>query len=369
MGKFFMWLQFALLMVMMLMLLRLAWQNRRLKKQQDLLVDDLRGQRYWRINLAQEAYYKKWLRILPFEAKGVLIDDGDAFVIKGYWLSKKAAFVSRFKKSDCRPQWLGNRSLRSSNLYWARLHTARGTLLFTADTGVVVLSSREALADIFRSAFPDYPLDQEQTREFALEKNPRSLSLLIGLLGLVVAGLLNQFFVSHWLELTDDQLGRILRYPLTMPVALLCALAVASALYVYLTRGRVPARESMVLSMFMSVALLATVIPAAKRIDQLLAPPQAQNYAYKVKEFGVLVPVDSKLGLPQLRFPRTRDYWAQFPKDSIYQVPFVHGPLGLWQLDHSQFDVPLRQFYEKQEGKKPTQQRANPPVRPAPAQT
>ena len=244
-------------------------------------------------------------------------------------------------------EWLGNRSLKAGNLFWAQLSTARGSLLFTADTGINAAPSREALADIFRSAFPNYPLNTEQTRDFALEKNPRSLGLLLGIAGLFIAGVLNQFFVSHWLELTDAQLSSILRYPLTLPLSLLLLAALGWGLYRYLLAGRVPARESMILSMMMSVAVMATVIPATKRVDQLLAPAGSQNHAYKVKAGGFLQPVDQSIGLPVLRFPRVRDYWDQFPPDSIYQVPFVHGPLGLWQLDHSQFDAPLREFYEK----------------------
>ena len=116
---------------------------------------------------------------MPFEAKGVLIDEGDSLRIKGHWLKEKSAFESRFQKSQCRVEWLGNRSIKAGNLHWAKLITERGTLLFSADTGINAQASREALADIFRSAFPEFALNSEQTSDFALEKNRRSLTLLL----------------------------------------------------------------------------------------------------------------------------------------------------------------------------------------------
>ena len=64
-------------------LLYLYFQNRSMKKRQDALANDLQGQRYWRINLAKPEFYKRWLRFMPFEAKGLLIDEGNQLRIKG----------------------------------------------------------------------------------------------------------------------------------------------------------------------------------------------------------------------------------------------------------------------------------------------
>lgn len=349
MAKGFMWGQFALLIFVLATLLMVLRKNRRTKNEQDKLVDALHGVRYWRVNLARENFYQKWLRFMPFEAKGVLIDEGDALRIKGHWLKEKNAFDSRFKKSRCQVEWLGNRSIKAGNLHWAKLITERGTLLFSADTGINAQASREALADLFRSAFPEFPLSTEQTSDFALEKNRRSLGLLLIMAALGIGGVFNQFFASSWLELTDDQLAKILSYPLTLPLVLLISGGFIWCLYLYLSKGRVPSRESIALSLLMSLILLATAIPLTKRVDQLLAGSVSENQLYRVKKAGVLEPVASDKGLPRLRFPRSRDYWEQFPEGTEYPIPFVHGPLGLWQLDHSQFDPPLLAFYEKQE--------------------
>ena len=349
MAKGLMWMQFALLIFVLATLLMVLRKNRRTKNEQDKLVDALHGVRYWRVNLARESFYQKWLRFMPFEAKGVLIDEGDALRIKGHWLKEKSAFDSRFEKSQCHVQWLGNRSIKAGNLYWAKLITERGTLLFSADTGINAQASREALADLFRSAFPEFPLSSEQTSDFALEKNRRSLSLLLIMAALGAGGVFNQFFASSWLELTDDQLAKILSYPFTLPLVLLISGGFVWCLYLYLIKGRVPSRESIALSLLMSLILLATAIPVAKRVDQVLAGSVSENQIYRVKKAGILEPVASDKGLPMLRFPRSRDYWEQFPEGTEYPIPFVHGPLGLWQLDHSQFDPPLLAFYEKQE--------------------
>ena len=189
-------------LALLALVLRLFWRNRAMKKRQDALVAGLQGQRYWRINMARQPFFQRWLRVLPFEAKGVLIDEGAQLRIKGFWLHSAKAFDVVVDKSQCQVEWLGNRSLRAGNLYWAELGTERWRLLFCADTGMYALPSREALADIFRSVFPKLPLDQAQTTDFALEKNPRSLVAVCLFLALLLFALLDSFVFNHF-ELVD----------------------------------------------------------------------------------------------------------------------------------------------------------------------
>lgn len=325
----------------------LYWRNRSMKRRQDMLVDQLRGQRYWRVNLASPAFFKKWLRLMPFEAKGVLIDEGDHLRITGFWLKGARHFDSRIARSQCGAEWLGNRTLRAGNLHWAQLTTPKGPVLFCADTGMNALPSREALADIFRSAFPATPLDVQQTRDFALEKSARSLAVITLFFGLLLFALLDTFVVSHF-ELMDAQIMAILTHPATWMGAVAALAACGMGVYRFLLAGQVPARESMVLALMLGWTLLGAALPAAKRIDQLLATAPTQNHTYRIIQVAHLAPKDKALGLPALRFPRARDYWQQFPVGSEYAIPLLRGPQGLWQLDHSVFDKPLVAFYEKQ---------------------
>lgn len=325
--------------------LYLFWRNRAMKKRQDALAKDLKGKRYWRINLARPAFYRSWMRIMPFEAKGVLIDDGERLTIKGLWLKDHRAFESSFDKANATVQWLGNCHLRAGNLHWAQLSTPRGEMLFCADTGIYALPSREALSDIFRSVFPDYTLGDQQTSDFALDKNPASVGVTVLFLALLLFSLIDTFVVSRF-ELVDAQIWHILTHPLTWVGAVGGGIALLVLTYRQLLGRGVPARESMVLGMFVTCAMIGAAMPLAKRTDQWLARLPTQSHAYRVTTLAHLEPVDTSMGLPNMRFPRAREFWAQYPQGSYYLIPFLRGPLGLWQLDHAAFDPPLIDFYE-----------------------
>ncbi|HSI53459.1 MAG TPA: hypothetical protein VK981_05765, partial [Ramlibacter sp.] len=320
------------------------WRNKAMKKQQDKLVADLRGKRYWRINLSRPAFHARWWRFMPFEAKGVLVDEGDRLRIRGFWLKDSRAFDSLFDKGSSAVEWLGNPTLRSGNLHWAKLTTPKGEMNFCADTGMYALPSREALADIFRGAFPDYDLAEEQTSDFALEKSPRSMVIITVFFVLLFFALIDTFVVTRF-ELVDAQLARIVRNPLVWAGGLAFAAACDLLFYRFLLAGRVPARESLALSLMLSTMMLGAALPAAKRVDQLLAANPPQTYAYRLVSATRLEPSDTTPGLPTLRFPRAGDYWAQFRLGSEHQVPFLRGPMGLWQLDHGEFDKPMIAFY------------------------
>ncbi|CAM3753879.1 hypothetical protein [Paracidovorax anthurii] len=322
------------------------YRQRAMKKRQDALVREFKGRRCWRINVARPAYFKRRLRFLPFEGKGILIDEGGALRLKGFWNRDERPFDVTIDPGQSRIEWLGNRSMRAGNLYWAQLTAPRGTVLFSADTGMNALPSREALADIFHALFPEQAPDEVQTADFALEKNPRSRAVVAAFFALLAFGLLDTFVVSHF-ELTDAQIARILRHPLTWLATLATGAALVAATYRYLLRGDVPARESMALAGLLCAVAVLSALPAAKRLDQLLASGPTQMHDYRIASPAHLEPVNGGIGLPNMRFPRAKEYWAQYPQGSIYPIPFLRGPLGLWQLDHEAFDPPLRDFYEK----------------------
>jgi hypothetical protein len=326
--------------------LYLAWRTRQFKKQQQKILLKIKGQRFWRINIARPEFVSRWLRITPYEATGVLIDGDDCIKIQGFWQKTGKMVESTFLKSELNVQWLGNPSMRSGNLYWAKLTTARGDLLICADTGMNALRSREGLEDIFRNAFPDYALSDEQVVDFALEKNPRTRLAMIALFSLMAFALIDTYVISKF-ELIDHQLANILLNPIILGVLLVGYGVGLYALYRYFIHGNVPARESWVLSGFLVGIFLLSLAPLAKRFDQIFAKTPSQDYSYRVVDEMRLEPLDASLQLPNLRFPRSREYWAQFTKDADYKIPFLRGPLGLWQLDHEKFDKPILDFYQK----------------------
>ena len=327
-------------------LLVVTWKSRRQKKQQDLLVADLKGQHFWRVNLATEGFMGKLLRLSPFEAKGILIDEGESFRIKGFWQKNGHPVESTWLKSAVKVEWIGNTKLRAGNLHWARLATAKGQLYFCADTGINALNSREALSDIFRSAFPDIKLTEHHTKDFALEKNARSL-LAVGLFfALLFFALIDTFVWSNF-ELADAQIGILLTHPIALTALLIGLPLLLFSAYQWLLGGKVPARESWALASMLTVAILSAATPALKRVDQALDTEGTLNRDYLVTGMGTLEPIDKTQDLPSLRFRRANEYWSQFKSGDKYPIPMLRGPMGLWQIDHAQFDMPVQDFYKK----------------------
>ena len=338
-------LQAITFMFVLGLLLALAWRVRQFKKQQQKMLSRLqKGQRYWRINIARPGFMKRLMRLFPYEASGILVDDGESFKVQGFWQKSGKTAESRLLKSELAVVWLGNTSMRSGNIYWAELKTPRGSLLISADTGMNALKSREGLEDLFRGAFPDIELSDREVADFALEKNPRTRWAMLVFFAVGAFALFDTFVFSKY-ELTDHQLLGILVNPISMPVLVALSGAGLYLLYRYFLQGDVPARESWVLSSFLVMTCLLASAPLAKRLDQALAASPSQDYSYRIAGTR-LEPQDSSLQLPRLNFQKSHEYWAQFENGSTYKVPFLRGPLGLWQLDHEKFDKPLMDFYK-----------------------
>lgn len=322
------------------------WQYRQYKKLQDALVKPLRGQRFWRIHLARPSFHARLWRLSPFEATGVLIDEDDRIRFQGFRLNNRKPFEVVLAKSEVSIHWLG-RQMFKGPLYWAECASPQGSLLFCADNRNV-LQSREALRDMLSSAFPALEFDEGTTADFALEKSPRSVATMVAFFGLFFFSMIDSFVISRY-ELTDAQIVSLIFNPLVMAATLAAMGALGLLAFQWLRRGNVPPMESWGLVALLVATCLGAALPGAKRLDQWLADAPSREYRYRVVEIARLKPVDPSLGLPVMWFPRAKDYWQQFPVGSEYTIPFVHGPLGLWQLDHELFDPPLRKFYEKKD--------------------
>ena len=345
MKTFFIIFQATATILALVFVLRLYLRVKQFKKQQQKILSRLeKGQPFWRINIARPEFMTRLVRLFPYEASGILVDDGDSFKILGFWQKGSKTVESRLLKSELTVAWLGNTSMRSGNVYWAQLKTPRGSLLISADTGMNALKSREALEDLFRGAFPDVELSDNETADFALEKNLRTRVAMMIFFALAAFALLDTFVFSRF-ELTDHQLLQFLVNPLAIAVLMVIPAGGLYALYRWLINGDVPARESWTLSSFLVLTCLLAAAPAAKRLDQALAQTPSQDYSYRIAG-SRLEPQDPSLQLPRLNFQKSREYWAQFENGSTYKVPFLRGPLGLWQLDHEKFDKPLLDFYE-----------------------
>ena len=321
----------------------MLWQNRRQKRLQDLLVKPLRGKRFWRIHLARPSYHAKFWRTSSVEATGVLIDEDYKIRFLGFRLNNKKSIDIVLHKRDVTVHWLG-RQLSKGPFYWAECVSPQGNLLFCADSRHIT-QSREMLRDMLNSAFPALEFDEATTADFALEKSPRSVATMAAFFGLFFFSMIDTFVISRY-ELTDAQIVSLIFNPLVMVTTLLTTGFLGFLAFQWLRRGGVPSMESWGLAALLTATCLGAALPGAKRVDQWLADAPSQEYRYRIVKIARLEPVDPNLGLPVMWFPRGQDYWKQFSVGSEYTIPFLRGPLGLWQLDHELFDPPLRKFYE-----------------------
>jgi hypothetical protein len=329
-------------------------RERRMKKRQDALLDELlpgftAQQRWFRVNVARQDFFARWTRLFGFEAKGLLIDQGDRLRIVAACHDGERLERQLPKTPDV-IRWHGNTGLRAANLHWLELGSAPDVLRVSADTGMNALASREATADLMRALLPQQALDASARADFALEKHPAALAATVLALVLMVGALVD-------LTITEHQLLQ----PRSLFLVGLPAALLGLSLYPLLARRRVPARESWVLSGLTACGLAMAAPGAAMRLDQWLsAGPVATSY--RLVEGARLQPVEP--GPPEVTLTHVREYWQQFEPGSLHELDIVHGPLGLWQLDRSRLNAVTRAWYRRQDDATPA---AGHPASTAPA--
>jgi hypothetical protein len=306
----------------------------RQKKAQDRIVswvcsqDSGRTGAWHRIKFSRPAHYTRLFKLTGCEGRGILIDEPHHVRVVGELDSGERLDI-RYAKNALALQWIGSSGIRSSNMYWFALGLGGQQLMVTADTGFIVLQSREATADLCRVIAPNFDLPTLACSEFALEKNPATRTAIIVLFGLLAFACFDGIVFNKY-ELLNG--GRVLW-------ALPLCIAVQPLLYWMLSRRGVPWRESFVVAGLICIAFAAAYIPTLKRIDQFLAADGPRPYAYRLNADALFTPL-SEGGPPQFR-GRKRD-WSAFKEGTIHEVSLVHGPLGLWQLDSASLDEKLR---------------------------
>lgn len=339
----------TILAVQLIALIYVLRVRRRQKREQDAIVAELRGARFWRIAMSQTDQAERgWnVNLNPIQALGVLIDAGEQLRLRGRWRTSSQPFDIAFAKKSASVSWDAKAPAFTGNLAWVRVRHPAGDFLLAADTGLNAANSREALADLVRNAFPDSQLPANAGADFALDKNRRSLAAVALFFLLLAFAALDTFVFSDY-ELVDAQIVGLLLDPFVLVPGSLLFATLAMVAYRLLVAGKVPARESLALAALLLGAAAFATLPALKRVDRALTADLSSDYKYTVVDKVVtLAPVDKKRGLPRLRFMQAPEYWAQFPVGSEVTIPLVRGPLGLWQLDHARFDPPVFEFYEK----------------------
>ena len=326
----------AVYLILLVVIVASFLQLRRAKKFQEELVQsvvkDSKGS-WYRVKVSRPNFFKRKMKLTGFEAGGVLVDEPEQ--IRVVALTKKRETIERvYPKTDLRLSWLGNPGIASSNMHWIALGEGQEQLMITGDTGFNALQSREATADLCRRIQPDFSLPENATKDFALEKNKASLGIVVlffflGLYALIDGVILNKN------ELLNFRLINLL-----MPALFVFAIPA----YYIAVRAKVPSRESLALSIFLVMGLELASIPIAKRIDAALSDG-AKSYDYILVSGTRLVAVNA--GPPPLTFRKPPEYRAQFDQGSVHQFNLIHGPLGLWQLDHATLTPKVTAFYDQ----------------------
>ncbi|WP_457390245.1 hypothetical protein [Roseateles sp. P5_E1] len=339
--------QAVLLCVLPGILLALFLRERRLKNLQNRLLDEVLPklapqQRWFRVNLARPAYFARRMRIFGFEAKGLLIDQGDLLRIVAVQ-PDGGRLEQLVTKTPDAVRWRGNVGIRSANLHWLELGNGSDSIMASADTGMNAVASREATADIMRNLLPQQPLDASALADFALEKHPGALAATLSSLVLMVAALVD-------LTITEHQLLQ----PRSLFFLGLVAVPLGLFIYLLLARRKVPAREAWALSGLMVCGLAIAAPGTAMRLDQWLSGG-ALATPYRLVSGAHLEPVEP--GPPEVTLNHVREYWAQFEPGSVHELDIVHGPLGIWQLDRSRLNALTREWYRREDDATPAASR------------
>lgn len=328
-------IQAVLVLFALAVFIRTFGKARRAKQAQDRLVESLDrnpSDTWFRINVARPAYFSRRLKLVPFEARGLLVNSPDHIRILAE-LESGERIDRTVDKDNLAFQWIGNPGVASSNAHWIAIGPGDQSLYLSADTGFNALQSREATADICRIINPAFRLPTIASRDFALEKNPASLSVVIAFFFLFAFAFLDGIILNK------NQLLELGWLSWTAPSSIILAIP----FYWLLTRHGVPSRESMTLTLLLGAAITAAYVPIIKRADQLLSDGGPTAVAYRLGPNAVLEPVAP--GPPKLNYSRTKEYWGQFDRGSIHYFDLIHGPFGLWQLDHTKLDEKFREFY------------------------
>lgn len=328
---------FIIFLTPALILLYVGWLSYllwRMQQSQNKIIASLpKDAHFYRVNLRRPQHFNRHIKLCPFEARAVLVEEDAHLRLLGQFHDGEA-FDWRFARDKMQVQWLGNRSLASDNLHWFLLTDGERSVNLTADTGMVALKSRQATADIVRMIAPELELTAVATSEFAIEKNRTALSIVVLMFALGGLALLDGMLNRHYL--LNDVRSSLL---------LLGAGLFATPAYLAMVRSTVPSREAMAIAVLFGMSVFAISTPFLQHLDQILDKTGPQRYTYRLDKGVKLYAVPA--GPPSLDFRRDSEYWDQFELGSTHEFMLSHGPLGLWQVDLTPLDEKYKAFYQK----------------------
>jgi hypothetical protein len=330
---------FLLLIAMVAPLVHILWRFRSAQNALDALhlkipqeaVGEIRT-RVWISNVQQR---RRFFKITPSNEFGILVLTPERISLHS--INKKGEqSIRQFDRGKLRTEWIGNKLMRDSNLHWFAILDGSSRILISAYTGINAMPSRSQTAELYRNIVGQHE-QFEGTKEFALEKNPASLSALVIIFLLFIYAIADGLFLNP-LEIVGYKIE-------FLPLLFFLALLTVSVILFYkkLIKFSVPARETLFLTMLFFFVLSISGVTIVKRIDTSTAVEPMQNYDYKANEKDVLEPLQE--GLPKLPLKTKNEYWKQFEDDHIFQFPLQKGGFGFWQFDGRELDKDIEAFY------------------------
>lgn len=167
---------------------------------------------------------------------------------------------------------------------------------------------------------------------FALEKNRRSLAVVVAFFALVLYAFI------------DGVLGKETYVgPAPFDGFAIAGGLAALAAALWMWRGEVPAAESIIVAVLFGGALGAAGYPGMLRINAFTDTDGLRAYEYQLTPGRQLEPLTP--GLPTLAFPQYYEYWGQFKPGSHHRFELRKGGLGFYQINMKPVHEALRDFY------------------------
>jgi hypothetical protein len=233
--------------------------------------------------------------------------------IKLHAPSLRSAFPTLRIESGGRP-----RSIRVLEWIDPQTFVASSGSLFRTRAAILQAAREDIQANpIFRFlAARGYEFDlaglQAGIAGFALEKNPRSLAVVIA------------FFVLIGYALVDFLIGAE-TYAIDAPWPLIFAAGTCAAIaaLAWMKHGKVPWAESIAVAALVGAAFGAALYPGLLRVNRLTSVRALQCYEYISQGNGRLAAPDASL--PELYFAEPRDYWTTIPTGTAYPIWLRRG--------------------------------------------
>jgi len=323
------------LLVPILYLLRKFRSITRLLEELHLQISEGKGEiraQVW-INNDQERL-RLW-KIFPSKEVGIMVLGSDKVSL--YSINFKGERTTRhFERSSLKTEWLGNQTMKDTNLQWFAICENESRIYVSAYTGLIALPSRQQTAEIYRNIAGQH-VQFQGMKEFALEKNTASLTTLIIIASVFAYAVVDGVFINP-LEVVGYPKNIILF--IALPFTTICLLA--TAIYSFMIRFSVPARETLVLTMLFYFSLIIATLPLLQRIDTSITTKPMQSYDYLMVKEGVFEPVNKDL--PKLKLKIKYDYWKQFGENHKFNFLLQEGGLGMWQFDGRELDKDVEAY-------------------------